>query len=78
MNSIIAFIEAHKAADSVAVAWIVRETPLIYNWIKLQVQSVYPYLSANGGIKGIYHTIISGSNNVVETTQQTKEVINEK
>lgn len=70
IDTIVQFVEAHKAADSVAVAWIVRETPLVYKWF---VNTVFPYLRDNGGINGIFTTIRFGSHNVVATTQQTTE-----
>ena len=73
IDTIIQFIEAHKAADSVAVAWIVRETPLVYGWLRDNIVKIYPYVRDNGGVFGVTKTFFWGNKHVVATTQQTTE-----
>jgi len=63
-QQLVSNIEAHKAAASVILAWLVRETPVIYGWLTNNIWpklvSIYPYCKTNGGVCGIIRTFFVG------------------
>ena len=66
------FIQAHKAAAGVAIAWIVRETPAVYVWVRDNLKVMYPYVSTHGGVFGLVHSFFFGQKPVVDTAEQKK------
>ena len=64
IQSILQFIETHKSTDVALSAWITREVPLVWGWIKTsawpRLVAIYPYVRDNGGIFGVAKNFLVG------------------
>ena len=73
LHSIIQFAETHKGMDITLSAWVTRETPLIWGWVKNsawpRLVAIYPYARDNGGVGGIIRNFLIG-----KPKQQTQNI----
>lgn len=74
-DGLIVFFQQHEAALAIMSAWAARE----WQHAKPAIQSAYPWLKKEGGIKGVIHNIFNGSSSQstvqpVITVQQNKLV----
>jgi hypothetical protein len=63
MTALLTFAAEHKAALGIAGAWVMREIPVAWGWLKSlkpAALSVYRWLGAEGGYKGVCNTLKNG------------------
>ncbi len=59
LHSIFDFLAAHKPTLIVAFGWLMREIPVVREWIK----NSYPFVTANNGVFSIVKNFLFGSKN---------------
>lgn len=58
-SAVASFVAAHEGTFAVALAWVSKESPALWN----KLVSVYPYCAANGGVAGIVKKFFAGESN---------------